>query len=97
MPNVPDMWQVYETESNEILGRLLRQKIDFIEFGVDKDEFEINRTKMKGQKEYFNFIRFISDNLNMTIFEGSATGLGVSDQTDLKLNFEDTFEIFKTK
>ncbi len=97
LPDEPDMWQVYETKSNEMLGQLLGQKIDFIEFGIDKNEYEINGTKIKGQKEYFNFLRFITENLNLTIFEGSATGLGVSDSKELKLSFEDTFETYNTK
>ena len=95
--NEPDLWQVYETKLDETLGKLLSQKIEFIEFGIDKDEFEINGTKVKGQKEYFNFIRFNSGNLNLTIFEGSLTGLGVSDNKHVKLNFEETFEIYTTK
>lgn len=96
LPNEPDMWQVYETKSNEILGQLLGQKVDYLEFGIDKDEFEINGAKIKGQKECFNFIRFITRDLYLTIFEGSATGLGVTNSKELKLDFEDTFETFKT-
>jgi len=97
LPNEPNMWQVYETNQDETLGRVLGQRIDFIEYGIDKDEFEINGSKMKGQKEYFNFIRFNCAKLNLTIFEGSATGLGVSDEKNVELNFEETFEIYSTK
>ncbi|MFD2543774.1 hypothetical protein ACFSSB_15715 [Lacinutrix gracilariae] len=96
LPNEPDLWQVYETKKDEKLGRLLGEKIDFIEFGIDKDEYVINGTKIKGQKEYFNFIRFSCGKLNLTIFEGSVTGLGVSDDQNIKLNFEETFEIYNT-
>ncbi|UWX55067.1 hypothetical protein NYZ99_20695 [Maribacter litopenaei] len=95
-PNEPDLWQVYETKMDETLGKLLSKKIDFIEFGVDKDEFDINGTKIYGQKQYFNFIRFNCEDLKITIFEGSSTGLGVSDYKDVKLNFNETFEIYNT-
>jgi len=97
LPDEPDLWRVYETKPDEILGRLLKQKIEFVEFGINKDEFEISGTNIKGQKEYFNFIRLNCGNLNLTIFEGSVTGLGVSDNKHVKLNFEETFEIFNTK
>jgi len=97
LPDLPDRWRVYDTEQNETVGQLLGQKIEFIEYGIDKDDFEINGTQIKGQKDVFNFIRFNCEKLNLTIFEGSATGLGVSDDQYLKLNFEETFEIYKTK
>ena len=97
LPDEPDLWRVYETQKDETLGRLLGQKIEFIEYGIDKDEFEINGTKIKGQKDVFNFIRFNCETLNLTIFEGSATGLGVSDGKKVKLNFEETFEKYDTK
>ncbi len=93
----PDCWRVYDTEQNEAVGRLLGEKIKFIEYGIDKDEFEINGTKIKGQKDVFNFIRFNCESLSLTIFEGSATGLGVSDSKNVKLNFEETFEKYDTK
>ncbi|AUC84760.1 hypothetical protein CW731_05380 [Polaribacter sp. ALD11] len=97
LPNEPDLWQVYTTKKEEKLGSILGQRIDFIEFGVDKDEYEINGIKSKGEKEYFNFIRFNCEKLNLTIFEGSSTGLGVSTDKNVKLNFEETFEIYNTK
>ena len=97
LPDEQDLWRVYETKSNEKLGQLLGQKIEFIEFGIDMDEFEINGTLIKGQKDVFTFIRFNCDKLNLSIFEGSATGLGVSDDKNLKLNFEETFEKYDTK
>lgn len=97
LPDEPNYWRVYETNKDETLGRLLGQKIQFIEYGIDKDEFEINGTKIKGQKDVFNFIRFNCETLNLTIFEGSATGLGVSDDKSVKLNFEETFEKYDTK
>lgn len=97
LPDEPDLWRVYETHKDETLGRLLGQKIEFIEYGIDKNEFEINGTKIKGQKDVFNFIRFNCEILNMTISEGSATGLGVSDDKNAKLNIEETFEKYDTK
>ncbi|NLN24529.1 MAG: hypothetical protein GX163_02485 [Bacteroidetes bacterium] len=97
LPDEPDLWRVYETNEDDTVGRLLGQKIEFIEYGIDKDEFEINGTKIKGQKDVFNFIRFNCEKLNLTIFEGSATGLGVSDDKNAKLNFEETFEKYDTK
>lgn len=96
-PDEPYLWRVYETNKDEVVGRLLGLKIKFIEYGIDKDEFEINGTKFKGQKDVFNFIRFNCESLNLTIFEGSATGLGVSDDKKVKLNFEETFEKYDTK
>lgn len=93
----PDLWRVYDTNVNETVGQLLGQKIDFVEYGIDKDEFEINGTKINGQKDVFNFIKFNCEKLNLTIFEGSATGLGVSDDSNVKLNFEETFEKYDTK
>lgn len=91
-----DLWRVCETNNDETLGRLLGKKIEFIEYGIDKDIYEINGTKFKGQKDVFNFIRFNCDSLNLTIFEGSVTGLEVSEDKNVKLNFEETFEIYKT-
>ncbi len=93
----PDLWHVYDTEKDETLGLLLGQKIEFVEYGIDKDEFEINGTVRKGEKDVFTFIRFNCDKLIMTIFEGHATGLGVSDDPNLQLSFEETFDRYDTK
>lgn len=98
--NPPDeLWyyRVYDTEQDETLGRLLGKKIEFVEYGIDKDAFEINGTLIKGQKDLFTFIRFNCEEINLTIFEGSATGLGVSDDSEVKLNFEETFNKYNTK
>lgn len=97
IPNDPDLWHVYNTESNEILGKLLKQKIDFIEYGIDKDHNEINGTIIKGEKDIFRFIRFNCHNLNLSIFEGVTTGLGISDDKNIKYNFEETFDIYNTR
>jgi hypothetical protein len=91
----PDLWRVYDTEKQEKLGRLLEQKIEFIEYGIDKDEFEIDGTKIKGQKDVFDFIAFNCESLKLTIFESS--GLGVSDDSEVKLMFEDSFDRYETK
>lgn len=96
-PDELNSWHVYNTEQNEVLGLLLGQKIELIEYGVDKDEFEINGTLIKGQKDVFNFIRFNCENLILTIFEGSATGLGVSDDPEVGINFDETFNKYDTK
>ena len=95
LPDEPDCWRVYDTHKDEMVGRLLGQKIEFIEYGIDKDEFEINGTKIKGQKDVFDFIAFNCDNLKLTIFESS--GLGVSDDPEVKLMFEDTFDRYETR
>lgn len=50
LPDEPDSWRVYNTDEDVTLGQLIGQKIDFIEYGIDKDEFEINGTKIKGKK-----------------------------------------------
>ncbi len=97
LPDEPDMWRVYETNKDETLGNILGQKIEFVEYGIDKDEFEINGIKIKGQKDLFNFIKFNCKKLSLTIFEGSTTGLEVSDDRSIKLNFEETFEKYDTK
>ena len=97
LPDEPDCWRVYDTEQDETLGRLLGKKIEFIEYGIDKNEFEINGTKIKGQKDVFSFIRFNCEILKLTIFKESATGLGVSDDKNVKLSFDETFEKHDTK
>ena len=95
LPDLPDCWRVYDTTKDEKVGRLLGRKIEFIEYGIDKDEFKINGTKLKGQKDVFDFIRFNCESLILTIFESS--GLGVSDDPKVKLDFEETFEVFGTQ
>ncbi len=95
--NEPDLWRIYDTEPSETLGKLLGQKIKFIEYGMDKDEFEINGTICKGEKDVFNFIRFNTDTLSLSIFEGEATGLGVSDDPAIRFYFEETFDKYDTK
>lgn len=96
--NLPDelhLWRVYDTNKDEPFGQLLGQKIEFIEYGIDKDEFELNGTKIKGQKDVFDFITFNCERLKLTIFE--SLGLKISDDPEVKLMFEDTFDRYKTK
>lgn len=95
LPDYPDLWHVYDTEKQEKLGQLLGQRIKFIEYGIDKNEFEIKGTKIKGQKDVFYFLTFNCENLKLTIFEN--LGLGVSDDSELKLMFEECFDRYDTK
>jgi aromatic ring-cleaving dioxygenase len=97
LPNEPNHWHIYDTKPDETIGLLVGQKIEFVDYGIDKDEFEINRTVIKGQKDVFTFIRFNCQKISLTIFEGSATGLGVSDDPKVKLNFEETFDNYDTR
>ena len=89
--NEPNLWQVYEVKKNEYLGELINKPILKCEYGIEKDEFTINENKMKGQKEVFTFIRFYYEKSFLTIFEGGY-GLSVSDDKNIKLNFEETFD-----
>ncbi|WP_027003517.1 hypothetical protein [Hugenholtzia roseola] len=95
--DLPDCWRVYDTKQDEMIGQFLGQRIEFVEYGIDKKEFEIDKIKIEGQENIFNFIRFNCEKINLTIFEGSATGLGVSDDPNVKLNFEETFDKYDTR
>jgi hypothetical protein len=95
LPEEPYLWHVYKTEQNETLGHLLGQKIEYIEYGLDKEEFEINGTKINGQKDVFNFIALNCGDLKLTIFE--SLGLRVSNDLKVKLMFEETFDKYDTK
>jgi hypothetical protein len=97
LPDESDCWRVYDTQKNETLGQLLGQKIKHIEYGMDKDESELNGTNINEQTDIFNFIRFNCDKVKLTIFDGSATGLGVSTNKDLKLHFEHAIKMYHTK
>jgi hypothetical protein len=97
LPDEPNCWRVYDTEQDETLGLLLGNKIEFVEYGIDKDEFEMNGTLINREEDLFNFIRFNCQTVTLTVFEGSATGLGVSDDPKVKLNFEETSDKFDTK
>jgi hypothetical protein len=100
-PDEPGLWHVYDTDPGETLGLLLGQKIEFIEYGIDKDEFEINGTQIKGEKDVFKFISFNCKNLKVTIAEaledGASTGLCVSNAPELKLMFEEISDKYDTK
>lgn len=95
-PTEPDLWKVYETNKFEILGQLLGKTVNFIEYGIEKKLFTINESLVIGNPKLLNFIRFNCNTLEISVFEGSATGLGVSDDSNYKFNFEDTFDIYKT-
>ena len=96
-PNEQNLWRIYEVGHDELPGKLLKQKINFIEFGIDKDEYEINNKKFQGRKDVFHYIQFKCESISLTIFEGSATGLDVSAEPNVKLNFEETFDKYSTK
>lgn len=96
-PDEQDLWKVYNTEPNETLGELLGKTIEFVELGIDKAGFEINGTVIKGERDVFTFIRFVCGETMLTIFEGHATGLDVSNNPDVEINFRDTFNTFNTR
>ena len=83
-----DSWKVSNCSPEETLGKLLGQKIDFVEYGIGKEEFK---------KGVFEFITFICKNLELTIFETSTTGLYVTENPKVKLNFEKKINIYSTK
>lgn len=91
LQNESDLWQVYEVKESENIGKLINKPILKCEYGIEKDEFIINENKIKGQKEFFTFIRFYYEKSYLTIFEGGC-GLSVSDDKNIKLNFEETFD-----
>jgi hypothetical protein len=90
----PDLWRIFDTKKDETIGRLLEKKIEYIEYGIDKDEFEVNGTIIIGQKDVFDFITFNCVNLKLTIFESS--GLGVSIDPDIVLMFAKTVDRYDT-
>jgi len=94
--NQPNLWTVYQTTQADSIWKALGRTVKKIEYGIDKEEFEINGTKIKGQKDVFTFIRFHFDNDSMTIFEG-GTGLFCTDDLNVKLNFEETFDKYETR
>jgi hypothetical protein len=87
----PNLWQVYKVEEKEKFGELLNKSILKCEFGIDKDEITINEHKVKGQKDVFTFFRFYYGKSFLTIFE-SGCGLTVSNDKNIKLDFEETFD-----
>ncbi|MEQ9303296.1 MAG: hypothetical protein RJQ14_05215 [Marinoscillum sp.] len=95
LKNEFDLWTVYTADKSEKLGQLLNGTIRRLEYGIDKDNFVINETRIQGQKDVFTFIRFYLDDSNLTISEGGC-GLYVSDDPNEKLNFEETFNTYET-
>jgi hypothetical protein len=92
----PNLWTVYQLDRQEKIGKSIGQTIKRIEYGVDKEAFEINGTRTKGQRDLFTFIRFHFENFFITIFEG-GTGLFITDDSNVKLNFEETFDKYDTR
>ncbi len=91
----PNLWTVYKPDK-ENWGRIIGQTVKRIEYGVDKEEFEINGTRTKGQRDLFTFIRFHFGDFFVTVFEG-GTGLFITDDSNIKLNFEETFDKYDTR
>ncbi|MCH5716424.1 hypothetical protein [Niabella hibiscisoli] len=73
---------------------MIDKQIELIEYGIDKDEYEISGTLMKGEKDVFRFIRFYCENTIITVFE--AMGLGISDDPFFKLSFSNSFDTYNT-
>jgi len=92
----PDLWQVYKVKENETIGKLINKPIQECEYGVDKEWSIINGNKSKGVKDVFSFVRFYLDKSEVTIFEGGC-GLFVSNDPNVKLNLEYTFDKFKVE
>ena len=90
-PNVPDLWKAFTVKENEPLGKIIDKTISKCGYGIDKDEIEI-----KGQKNRFTFVRFYFDNFYLTIFE-RGSGLYVTDDPNVKLNFKETFDKYDTE
>lgn len=91
-----DLWNVTEINQNEKLFKFVENKIVKVEYGIEKDKFEINGIEQKGEKELVTFFRLIFENSQLTFFEGGC-GIYVSEEKEIKLNFEETFDIYKTK
>lgn len=89
LPEEPYLWSVYETSEDEIVYRLIGQRIHFIEYGID-----IEDTPDK-QKELFDFITFHCKNLQIAVFDN--LGLNVSNVVPLHRPFEDLITRFTTK
>jgi hypothetical protein len=95
-PNEPDLWRVYRVRDTEKLGSMLDGRIMRVEYGVDKDEFEINGLKIRGQKDMYTFIKFYFEETFLMIFEG-GTGLYATDDPAVKPCFEEKFDTFNTR
>jgi hypothetical protein len=90
-----DYWKVFDVSNDEILGKIIDKSIDFVEYGIDKNEYEINGIKCKGEKDVFTFVKFHCKKHVFTIFEGGC-GLFISNDSDIKLSFGDTFDNYRT-
>ena len=94
-PGELDLWQVYEVNREEKLGQLLGRKIDSMDFGIDQEIFQFDQVNLV-RKEYISFIRIYCENITLTIFEGSATGLEVTDGGNNKMKFSKSVEKYGT-
>jgi hypothetical protein len=92
----PNLWTAYKLDGQESFGKIIGQNVRGIEYGIDKEEFEINGTTTKGQRDLFTFIRFHFTDLFITVFEG-GTGLFITNDSNVKLNFEETFDKYDTR
>jgi hypothetical protein len=94
--NEPDLWCVYDVNQNEKLFKFVGHKIVKVEYGIEKDVFKINGIEQKGEKELITFFRLIFENSQLTFFEGGC-GIYACEEKEVKLNFEETFDIYTTK
>jgi hypothetical protein len=90
-----DNWKVFDVFNDETLGEMMDKHICFVQYGIDKDEYEINGVKCKGEKDVFTFIKFNCDKTVFTIFEGGC-GLFISNDSNIKSDFEHTFDNYWT-
>ena len=93
LKHFPDLWQVYEANETETIGKLISNSIVKCEYGIDKDEFVINSNIVKGQKDLFTFIRLYYKNGDITIAAGSSE-LSILNKDHHELHFKDTFDIY---
>lgn len=93
-PGEPNLWQVYDTAEDETLHGLIGQTILSIEYGIDKNKFEINGHKMDGSKDLYRFICFHTGVLKISIFE--SLGLGITDGKP-DLPFKETMDVHVIK
>lgn len=89
----PELWGVYPVDEEDKLGLLINKRIERIEYGIDKDEFTIKDETIKGQKNFFTFIRFYTKSGTITVSE--SMGLFATDDPNFRLNFIDTFDIYE--
>ncbi len=97
LSDYPDLWRVYETSLDETIGKILGKQIKFVEYGIDKAVLDLIGTTVSEQQPIYYFLRLYFEATVLTIFEGHATGLGVSDDPYVQLNLEEYCEVFVAK